>query len=88
MDALPVDTSLAARFGQRWLQLAIGGGEDFELLAAIPPGILDRVRDGWPADLAPLTVVGRLCDGAGLRLLTSPGGEPVELPPVLSRHFS
>nr|MDQ2961128.1 thiamine-phosphate kinase [Candidatus Dormibacteraeota bacterium] len=78
MDAIPVDTGLVARFSQVWLQLALGGGEDFELLAAMPADVFDRVRAAWPPELAPLTVVGRLCEGAGVQLLAAPGGAPVD----------
>lgn len=86
-DALPVDPELPRVFRADWLDLAMGGGEDFELLAAVAP---DRVGDllrGWPDDLAPLTVVGRLVEGEGLRLIDREGGEELALPRVASRHF-
>lgn len=46
---------------------ALHDGEDFELLAALPPDAADRLLDGWPRDgsLAPLTRIGRLTDEAG-----------------------
>ncbi len=84
-DALPVDTALRDCFGEEWVALAAGGGEDFELLAAVasPAALL---RD-WPDHLAPLHVVGRLVEGAGVRLLDREGGAELPLPPVSSRHF-
>jgi thiamine-monophosphate kinase len=86
-DALPVDVALSDVFGDDWVGLAIGGGEDFELLAAVAPDAVDALRDGWPADLAPLTVVGRLVEESGVRLLDCAGGTELALPPVASRHF-
>jgi thiamine-monophosphate kinase len=82
-DALPVDRELRECFGDEWLALAIGGGEDFELLAAADPALLSS----WPGDLAPLHVVGRLHEGSGVSLRTREGGELLPLPPVSSRHF-
>jgi thiamine-monophosphate kinase len=87
-DALPVDAALREAFGEEsWLALAIAGGEDFELLAAVPPEDLDALLRDWPAGLAPLTVVGRLVEGDGVRLLDAQGGAAVALPQVSSRHF-
>ena len=86
-DALPVDAELCDAFHDDWSALAIGGGEDFELLAAVPPSDLDALRRAWPADLAPLSVVGRLVEGEGVRLLDREGGAQLALPPVSSRHF-
>jgi len=86
-DALPVDDALRGAFPDDWSQLALGGGEDFELLAAVPPAQLDALRRDWPAGLAPLTVVGRLVEGEGLRLLDREGGAELAPPPVASRHF-
>ena len=83
LDRVPVDARLGEVFGERWVELAIAGGEDFELLAAAAPGVLD----GWPAELAPLSVVGRLVDASGVRLLDTEAGRPLPLPKPLSRHF-
>jgi thiamine-monophosphate kinase len=86
-DALPVDPELRTTFPDEWVGLAIGGGEDFELLAAVAPAQLREVLDTWPSDLAPLHVVGRLVDGTGVTLLDREGGDALPLPAVASRHF-
>jgi thiamine-monophosphate kinase len=86
-DALPVDAGLHAVFPEEWAALALGGGEDFELLAAVEPAHLDGLLADWPADLAPLTVVGRLVEGRGLRLLDGRDGAELAPPPIASRHF-
>jgi thiamine-monophosphate kinase len=86
-DALPVDPELRTVFPDDWVALAIGGGEDFELLAAVPPSRLHGLLDTWPDDLAPLHVVGRLVDGTGVTLLDREGGTQQQLPAIASRHF-
>jgi len=86
-DAVPVDAELRTAFTDDWPALALGGGEDFELLAAVGAERLDGLRRDWPAGLARLTVVGRLVEGSGLRLLDRDGGAELALPPVASRHF-
>ena len=87
VEALPVDAELRDGAAD-WLTLALGGGEDFELLAAISEERFALLQEGWPAELAPLTAVGRLREGSGLRLLDREGGAEMPHPPVLSRHFS
>jgi thiamine-monophosphate kinase len=86
-DALPVDAALLECFPSDWLALAIGGGEDFELLAAVGQSRLDALLHDWPPGLAPLRVVGRLHDGSGVTLRACEGGDVLPLPPVASRHF-
>lgn len=82
-DALPVGDALRTAFPADWPALALGGGEDFELLAAAPAALFD----GWPSALAPLRVVGRLVEGGGVTLRACDGGEVLALPAVASRHF-
>jgi thiamine-monophosphate kinase len=87
-DTLPVDAHLRDRFGREWLELAVGGGEDFELLAGVAePSVASLVRD-WPAELAPLTAVGVLAEGSGMRLLDRRGGNEQAPPRTLAPHFS
>ena len=86
LDQIPVDASLRRAFDD-WAEIALGGGEDFELLVAAPEALVAAVRADWPRRLAPLSVVGRLVEGAGVRLLDSPGGVEQPLPAARSRHF-
>jgi thiamine-monophosphate kinase len=86
--SLPVDSGLRASFGSEWLQLAVGGGEDFELVAALPQADLPALLHEWPAELAALTVVGQLSEGSGVRLLDRRGGLEMPQPRSAARHFS
>lgn len=60
-DRLPVHPSLQRRFGDRARGLALAGGEDYELLIAGGPELIERAgRALQTAGLTPLSVVGRL----------------------------
>jgi NAD(P)-dependent dehydrogenase (short-subunit alcohol dehydrogenase family) len=56
----PGVAAVAAAAGREAAELAATGGEDFELLAALPPGRLSDVRERCAL---PLTVVGELAEG-------------------------
>jgi len=77
LGLLPVadDTrALAAALGQDPALLAATGGEDYELLLAVPEAVLGALRS---SELdAPLTPVGRFTEGRGVTFLRD--GEPVE----------
>ena len=89
LDALPVDAELREVFPTSWTELALGGGEDFELLAATDEAGLPDLLASWPRGLAPLTAVGRLVAGTGVRIVESRGSDrEVAAPPVRSRHFA
>jgi thiamine-monophosphate kinase len=86
-ESLPVDPGLRERFGDDWLHLAAGVGEDFELLAAVAGSRLADVLGAWPAGLAPLTAIGVLRDGSGVHLLDRRGGTEIDQPPIAPAHF-
>ena len=88
LDSLPVEPALVSDFGAAWPDLAVGGGEDFELVVALPEAGVGPLLETWPADLAPITVVGRLVRGARLDVLDREGGSTVTRPNTASRHFS
>ena len=87
-DSLPVDAPLRDRFGREWLELAGGGGEDFELLAAVAQQDAMRLLTGWPAELAPLTAVGMLRAGSGVQLLDRRDGTHLPMPASAAEHFT
>ena len=87
LDSMPTDPGLRTTFPGDWAALALAGGEDFELLTAVPQDQLTTVDHGWDPALTPLTVVGRLTTGRGLRLLDREGGTEIPTPAASSRHF-
>ncbi len=86
-DSVPVDGELHQLPDAEARALALAGGEDFELLAAAPPPLAELLLRNWPAGLAPLSVVGRLVPGRGVRLLTTREGETLPDPVPSSLHF-
>ncbi|HTT95119.1 MAG TPA: thiamine-phosphate kinase [Solirubrobacterales bacterium] len=77
--AVGVD-AVAAAAGRDPLELAIAGGEDYELLAALPPDAVDRAREALAATATPLTVIGKVEAAEGARIRAEvrlPGGEAV-----------
>ena len=88
LDRVPVEAALVTDFGAAWPDLALGGGEDFELVITVSEAASQRLLEAWPGELAPLTVAGRLVEGAGLVVLESRGGVPVPTPHTSSRHFA
>ncbi len=87
LDAIPADPGLRSSFPDEWIALAIAGGEDFELLAAAPRAVVSDVLDNWSPELVPLTVIGQLVAGSGVRLLDRRGGIEMPKPIPVSRHF-
>lgn len=87
LDVIPVDPGIQASFVNEWIALAVGGGEDFELLAAAPDAVVSDVLRKWGPKLAPLTVIGQLVAGSGVKILDRPGGVQISTPISTSRHF-
>jgi thiamine-monophosphate kinase len=87
LDVIPVDPGIQASFANEWIALAVGGGEDFELLAAAPDAVVSDVLRKWSPKLAPLTVIGQLVAGSGVKILDRPGGVQISTPISTSRHF-
>ncbi len=74
-EALPLQegvVEVARRFGRDPLELAIGGGEDYELLAALPAAGLDLEALAAAAGVR-VTRIGDVVDGSGVEIRL-PGG--------------
>jgi thiamine-monophosphate kinase len=69
-------TELAAAAGRDPLELAVAGGEDYELLAAIAPGAVERAAEAVEGDIG-LTKIGEVVDAEGVEIRL-PGGELLE----------
>ena len=78
--ALPIAPgvgAVAAAADRDPLELAIAGGEDYELLAALPPEAVDSAREELAAIGTPLTVIGKVVDAEDARAraeIRLPGG--------------
>jgi len=79
LDAIPVTAEAeqeAGRLGMPPPRFAAEGGEDYELLVALPPGF--AAADGFLRECGiPLTPIGQAVAGSGVRFLLS--GRPIEL---------
>jgi thiamine-monophosphate kinase len=86
---VPVDPSAAALEAARGgdaLELAMHGGEDYQLLLAVPPERLQSLRDIAVVWELPLSVVGQFHEGeAGVDFRTAEGAAP--LAPLSHEHF-
>lgn len=82
-DALPLAAGVAevaAAADRDPLELAVAGGEDYELLAALSPDAVDAARAALAAVGTPLTVIGKveIAEGArGRAEVRRPGGGTV-----------
>lgn len=75
---VPISPALKATFPDQALQLACTGGEDYQLLLAAPPTVLERVQ---ARASVPLTVIGRMVEGEEKRpLLLDAEGRELSLP--------
>ncbi len=78
-NRVPLAGGLGSMLGQDAVRLGMTGGEDYELLAAIPPAALELAMSTWPEDIAPITHVGRLVVGATVRLLADVDGPEIRM---------
>ena len=75
-SSVPVDPALAPAFPDDWLELALGGGEDYELLFIAPAKTVERIAGEIDT---PVTVIGRTVDPAeGVKVLDA-SGTPIDL---------
>ncbi|MBT5435372.1 MAG: thiamine-phosphate kinase [Rhodospirillaceae bacterium] len=63
------------------------GGDDYELLVAVPPDHIDAVRQAAQATNTNLTVVGRCKEGRGVRLLDERGTNLADSAPGWRHHL-
>jgi thiamine-monophosphate kinase len=89
LAALPVPAAVRERFPDAWLDLALRGGEDFELLVAAPPARLAAAGAALAAaGLPPLTVIGAIEPAGPIPLwLRHPDGRREPLAPGAFDHF-
>ncbi len=85
IDRVPVAAAVKANFGARALELALSGGEDYELLFTASGEIIEQVK---ASTSCPITVIGEItADGEnGVNLLDG-HGRPVRLTKTGWEHF-
>jgi thiamine-monophosphate kinase len=74
----PAYRRMTRRLPDPWAA-ALSGGEDYELVVAVPPAALPRARAAAARARTPLTVIGRFVRGEGVRVVGA-RGEPVRVP--------
>ncbi|PIW27565.1 MAG: thiamine-phosphate kinase [Rhodospirillales bacterium CG15_BIG_FIL_POST_REV_8_21_14_020_66_15] len=70
----------------RLLSTLVTGGDDYELAFTAPPGAADAVRTAARAAGVPVTRIGVMTEGDGVRAI-GPGGAPLDLGTGGFRHF-
>ncbi|MGB3306679.1 MAG: thiamine-phosphate kinase [Thermomicrobiales bacterium] len=87
---LPVAPALRALFPDRWLQLALRGGEDYELLFTLSPQAMTQLDDQAKEISATVTAIGMITDrlDAGARIaLVDLDGQARPVGPGAYDHF-
>ncbi len=86
VDRVPVQANVQANFGDRALELALSGGEDYELLFTAPDAVVDKVKK---AAACPITVIGGItADNIGKVTLVNSTGTPFQLHKTGWEHFT
>ena len=86
VDCVPVHPDVRANFGDRAMELALSGGEDYELLFTGSTEVIDRIRKIAPC---PITVIGEMAtDKAGKITLVDRQGNPFKLHKRGWEHFT
>ncbi|HEX73985.1 MAG TPA: thiamine-phosphate kinase [Dehalococcoidia bacterium] len=85
VDRVPIQTIVKTKFDDRALEMALSGGEDYELLFTASTEVIDKVKR---AASCPVTVIGEIVAGkTGEITLVDRNGEPFELSKVGWEHF-
>jgi thiamine-monophosphate kinase len=86
IEALPISAALLSCFSaSESLQMALNGGDDYELLFTVPPERLLAVEAAIAAGVR-CTPIGRMVEGKGVQCYR--GGEPMVVEPRGFDHFS
>jgi len=86
VDRVPVQPAIKANFGERWLELALSGGEDYELLFTASDEVIDKVKR---AVSCPITVIGEITTGnVGEIILVDEKGNQLNLDKGGWEHFT
>ena len=86
VDMVPVSPAVLAGFGERALELALNGGEDYELLFTASPRVINNVKK---AIQCPVTVIGEItAEKAGKVTLIDSQGKSFSIKKTGWDHFT
>jgi thiamine-monophosphate kinase len=85
IDRLPIHAAVKANFGEKAVEMALGGGEDYELLFTGNAGVIKNVKDNMQC---PVTIIGEIIAGEpGKISLLDAKGKPVKISRTGWQHF-
>jgi thiamine-monophosphate kinase len=87
VSSLPVFRE-SAMWGCNPVELALHGGEDYELLFTVPSSKRSRLEQNYPDSLPPVTQIGKLSADAGRVWMIRPDQTRFPLPPRGYDHFA
>ncbi len=83
IEAAAVPLSAPARAaGPEWFPSCLGGGDDYELLLAVPPGQGEALAEACRALSVPVTRIGRFVEGQARVRVLDAAGQPM----AIARH--
>ncbi len=86
VDCVPIQPTVKTKFGDRALELALSGGEDYELLFTASAEVINKVRT---TASCPITVIGEIvADKTGKITLVDRKGKPFNLTKAGWEHFA
>jgi len=86
VDRVPIEPEVRANFSDKSLELALAGGEDYELLFTGSPEVVAQVKE---AASCPITVIGEIvADKRGEVTLVDRQGNPFHLDKTGWEHFA
>jgi thiamine-monophosphate kinase len=83
-DRVPVEPMVKAEFGEKFLELALAGGEDYELLFTAKAEVIDKVKQSASC---PITVIGEIVAGKGVTVVDRQGN-PIDVGKAGWEHFT
>jgi len=84
-DNVPLHEMLKANFGEKAIEMALSGGEDYELLFTARPGLILKIKDKIDC---PVSIIGEITGGKPGKIdIVSSGGKAVKIKKAGWTHF-
>jgi thiamine-monophosphate kinase len=85
VDLVPISPAVTTCFGEQALELALNGGEDYELLFTASPQVMNKVKNTIQC---PVTVIGEITTAKiGKVILIDSQGKPFRIKKTGWDHF-